>query len=368
MEKSLKQSILIVDDVEINIDTLVGTLGDEYEISVAMDGVTALQLVETQPPDLILLDIMMPRMDGYEVCRRLKASASTADIPVIFLTALSELDNKINGFKLGAVDYITKPFELMEVLARVKTHLSLKAALERLERQNQELIVAAKLRGDVERITQHDLKGPLSAIICFPQVMRGDSNLTEEQREYLDNIEQSGYKMLNIISLSLGLFKMEMGNYELAPVPVDLLRVLRKVVMELRSLREGKSLSVEILLSGAPALENDVFPILGEELLCYSMFSNLIKNAFEHSPDAELVTISLNRAEMNLVRIRNLGATPPEFRERFFEKYATHGKTGGTGLGTYSAKLMATTMDGDIELDASTPGETSILVRLPVST
>lgn len=132
-------TILIVDDTEANVDVLVHALGDNYEVSVAMDGSSALDTVMESPPDLILLDIMMPAMDGYEVCRRLKSDSVTAGIPIIFLTALTEVDNKTKGFELGAVDYITKPFEMIEVQSRVKTHLSLKLAREELEKQNESL-------------------------------------------------------------------------------------------------------------------------------------------------------------------------------------------------------------------------------------
>lgn len=130
-------TILIVDDTEANIDILVEALGESYEVSVAMDGPSALETVKESPPDLILLDIMMPEMDGYEVCRRLKADRETEGIPIIFLTALTEIKNKTKGFSLGAVDYITKPFEVLEVQSRVNTHLSLKLAKEEQERQNE---------------------------------------------------------------------------------------------------------------------------------------------------------------------------------------------------------------------------------------
>jgi putative two-component system response regulator len=130
-------SVLVVDDTEANVDILVEALGETYEVSVAMDGPSALEAVMEAPPDLILLDIMMPEMDGYEVCRRLKADRTTAGIPVIFLTALTEIENKTRGFTLGAVDYITKPFEVLEVQSRVGTHLSLKLAREEQERQNE---------------------------------------------------------------------------------------------------------------------------------------------------------------------------------------------------------------------------------------
>lgn len=137
MEASTKPTVLVVDDTETNIDILVEALDEGYNVSVAMDGASALDAVEEEPPDLILLDIMMPGMDGYEVCRKLKSNDQTAEIPVIFLTALSEIKSKTKGFELGAVDYITKPFEILEVKARVQTHLTLKEAREFLKNQNE---------------------------------------------------------------------------------------------------------------------------------------------------------------------------------------------------------------------------------------
>jgi len=367
MVRSARQTVLIVDDVETDIDTLVETLGDDYEIAVAMDGPAALDILRAQPPDLILLDILMPGMDGYEVCRRIKADRTTAAIPIIFLTALTEIQDKVTGFTLGAVDYITKPFDILEVKARVATHLALKAAMERLEQQNRELAAVARLREDVEHITHHDLKGPLGAIISLPQLILAEDNLSPEQREYLDIIEQSGYKMLNIINLSLGMLKMEQGVYALSATLVDLVRVIRKVGEELHALRQARNVGLALVCDGAPAGPTTAFSIIGEELLCYSMLSNLLKNAIEHSPLGGMVTIALGDDASGHceLRMRNQGETPPEFRERFFDKYATHGKTGGTGLGTYSARLMARTMGGELTLEASVPGETTLVLRLP---
>ncbi len=136
--------VLIVDDTETNLDILVETLGEDYEVAVAMDGPTALSLAKDQTPDLILLDIMMPGMDGYEVCRRLSADPATAQTPVIFLTALTEVTDKTRGFAAGAVDYVTKPFEPAEIKARVRTHLSLRLARQELAVQNE--ILERKVR------------------------------------------------------------------------------------------------------------------------------------------------------------------------------------------------------------------------------
>ncbi len=152
-----KCTILIVDDTETNIDILVDALDSDYEVSVALDGETALEDIEEEIPDLILLDIMMPGIDGYEVCSRLKANSRTEKIPVIFLTAMNEVANKTKGFKLGAVDYITKPFEISEVKARVKTHLSLKIATQALEDQNEILEKKVRERTKELSLTQEGI-------------------------------------------------------------------------------------------------------------------------------------------------------------------------------------------------------------------
>lgn len=127
-----RPNILVVDDVEANIDVLMETLSSEYEVAVAMDGETALEMCLDEPPDLVLLDIMMPEIDGYEVCERLKASPKTQDIPVIFVTAMGEVSDETKGFDLGAVDYITKPVSPPIVLARVRSTLNLKRKTEQL--------------------------------------------------------------------------------------------------------------------------------------------------------------------------------------------------------------------------------------------
>jgi sigma-B regulation protein RsbU (phosphoserine phosphatase) len=126
--KNLADSrVLIVDDVKDNVDVLVNALRDEYKLSVALDGTAALRSVEKQSPDLVLLDIMMPGIDGYEVCRQLRARAATREVPVMFLSALEDVTNKARGFEVGGNDYLTKPFELLEVKARVRSLLKAKA-------------------------------------------------------------------------------------------------------------------------------------------------------------------------------------------------------------------------------------------------
>lgn len=154
MKELAECSVLVVDDTEANVDILVEALGDDYDVSVAIDGESALEAVAEDPPDIILLDIMMPGIDGYEVCRRLKQDPDLAKIPVIFLTAMTEIENKTKGFQLGAVDYVTKPFEILEVQARVRTHLSLLLAGRELEHQNEVLEVRVAERTMELALTQ----------------------------------------------------------------------------------------------------------------------------------------------------------------------------------------------------------------------
>ncbi len=135
MKKLSDCTILIVDDTEENIDILVDALGDDYELIVATDGTSALELMKSETPDLILLDIMMPGLSGYEVCKRLKKDNKTEDIPIIFLTSMSDIQSKTKAFEAGAIDYITKPFEVLEVKARVQTHLALQLAKVELSSQ-----------------------------------------------------------------------------------------------------------------------------------------------------------------------------------------------------------------------------------------
>lgn len=133
-------TILVIDDSSTNLEVLYDTLSNAgYEVLVEMDGISGIEQVKNNPPDLILLDIMMPKIDGFETCRRLQVNPSTKDIPIIFITALAEAEDKVKGLNLGAVDYITKPFQQQEVLARIQLHLKLRRLTRELDQQKQQL-------------------------------------------------------------------------------------------------------------------------------------------------------------------------------------------------------------------------------------
>ena len=367
IDKRPRKKILIVDDGRTDIDVLKDTLKDDYKLGIALNGSQALEAARSgTPPDLIILDIMMPGMDGFEVCRRMKIDALTREIPIIFLTAKIEPADEIRGLAAGAVDYINKPISPPVVRARVKAHLALRAAQQVLSQQNKALQEAEQLRMDVERIARHDMKSPISGILGFAQLMRSDPDIPLADRgRYLDIIIDVCYRLQEMVNQSLHLFKMEQGNYPLNAKTFDLLPLLNRITDNLDMKSRRKKITLCILLNGHPVGEEERFTVHGEEPLCYTLFANLIKNALEASPANQTLSIVLRDDKMAIVVIHNQGAVPADIRDRFFEKYVTRGKETGTGLGTYSALLMTETQGGSIHMDSSEAAGTTVTVRLP---
>jgi len=228
--------------------------------------------------------------------------------------------------------------------------------------------LAERLRADVDRMTRHDLKGPLNGILSVPDLIRERGNLTEQQLELLKIIEDAGWQMLNMINLSGDMFKLEKGVYELRPTSVNLSPLVKRLLVEARSLASIKKITVETTLDGKPFQEISPFRIWGEELLCHAMLSNLLKNAIEASPEGASVQLNLKKGpELQTIEIKNRGAVPREIRERFFDKYSSSGKKGGTGLGTYNAMLIAKVHGGGIKMDTSEQDGTTISVTIPIA-
>lgn len=222
------------------------------------------------------------------------------------------------------------------------------------------------LRRDVDRIVAHDLKSPLNAIVGLPDMLLQDrQGLPEEVTTALGMIRDAGWRMLRLINLSLDLYRMETGTYAADPVPIDLVPLFQRVAAENMILVKAQDLSLAVSLDGRPVGERDAYWVLGEEILCHALFANLLKNACEASPRGGRVDIRLFREDPRRIELANHGAAPEPIRERFFEKYATHGKKGGSGLGAYSARLMARTMGGDITLATSEEAGTTLTVLLP---
>jgi two-component system sensor histidine kinase/response regulator len=366
MSKLSGFTILVVDDTETNVDILVDALADFYEISVAMDGESALESIAENQPDLILLDIMMPGMSGYDVCETLKSKDNTKDIPIIFITALEKPDQEASGLKMGAADYITKPFNPSLVKLRIDNQMKLIQASRELKEQNQILKENQRLKDEVDTIARHDLKTPLSSLINIPELLMKETNITPEQKEMLEMISQSGLRVMDIINSSIDLYKMEKGEYKLRCAPIDLVRIMRQLKGEISQLIASKDITLGIDIQRNPVKENDIFIVFGEETLFYSMFVNLVKNAVEASPDGEHVSIEMEvQNDTPVILIHNSGIIPEEIRETFFDKNVTHGKPEGSGIGTYSAQLIAKTLEGRITFHSDEELGTTLSVKLP---
>lgn len=362
MNENRLKTVAIIEDNPNNLKVL-GTLlrQNGLNVVVATNGKQGIAVIEEVLPDLILSDVRMPEMDGYTMCRILKNNKTTHDIPIIFLTANNSTEDETNALSLGAVDFITKPINPPVVIARVMTHLSLREYTKGLEIQNRLLEENTRLRDDIDRIVQHDMKSPLQAVIAIPSMLMEEPGLDKKSVELLQLIVEAGDKLLFMVNSSLDLYKMEKGMYKLKPVSVSLYKIIHNVDQTLQSLRIAKNL--KFCYTGFGENTADNIQVYGEEMLFLSLFSNLIKNAYEASPENENIFINAKLMDSIVqIEIMNCGEVPIPIRENFFSKYVTEGKDSGTGLGTYSAKLITETMGGTIQLDCSESGYTSLVL------
>ncbi len=239
MKNINKGTLLIVDDVPANLGVLFTYLREiGFSVCVAENGNDALEQIAYAEPDVILLDVMMPGIDGFETCSRLKADEKTRDIPVIFMTALSETVDKVKGFNIGAVDYITKPVQQEEVLARVTTHMTLRQQQKTLEQQKQELQQQNSELEAFAHTVAHDLKNPLGVIMGFSNLLKKvlKPSIGSNLLKYLQNIEQAAKKMANIIDALLLLASAR--NQEVKMETLDMDQIIAAVQQRLATMIE----------------------------------------------------------------------------------------------------------------------------------
>jgi two-component system sensor histidine kinase/response regulator len=364
-EKDARPTILIVDDTPDNLMLLSQLFRGEYRVRLAQTGAKALEYVTSDtPPDLVLLDIMMPSMDGFEVATRMREHPSSEAIPIIFVTAMASADARIKGLDLGAVDFITKPIDPETLKPRVRNFMRYVQMRKDLQAEFDGMVETAQLREDVERITRHDIKGPLAGALGLLQALMEDDAVGRRQLEQLRLIEESTLQVLNMINLSAELYKIETGRFQLQAVPVKIGPLLRRIAEMDRVTYSEKELSISV---DADVPVGEEMPVaMGDTTLCYSVFQNLIKNACEAAPKGSKVAIKLHGETPLRIVLENKGTVPAEVRERFFDKFVTTGKNGGTGLGTYSARLLVQAQGGSISMETFDDDNlTRITVTLP---
>jgi len=352
--------VLIVDDVARNLQ-VVGTLlrNEGYEVMPATSGTQALERVQAEPPDLILLDLMMPEMDGLEVCRRLKADRATSQIPVIYLTASNEMEHLVRGFEVGAVDYVTKPFNAPELLARVRTHLELQHVRQRLREMNDE-------KNEFMGVAAHDLRSPLTSVLGFADLVLSEPNLSSEGADCVGRIRDSAKHMLEMVQNLLDVNAIERGQLKPKLSSCDLADLVQNVVGGFRPHAEAKQQRIEFDRKGDRRL------VLADPTLTAQVLENLISNAVKYSPSDKTIRVGLTATEDAVrceVRDEGPGLSEADQR-RLFEKFArlSARPTGGepsVGLGLSIVKKMVESMRGRVFCESELGKGATFIVELP---
>jgi signal transduction histidine kinase len=223
------------------------------------------------------------------------------------------------------------------------------------------------LKEDVERITRHDLKAPIAGILGGLDFLRRYTTLDEEQASMVDEMRLTANTAMNLVNRSLDLYKMETGRYQCMASPVDMVRLVRRTLKDLAGLAGAHDVRVLFTREGRELREGDTLTVHTDETLVYALLANLLKNAIEASEPGQQVTLTLGGKEELRLTVHNRTAVPEEIRETFFDKYKTAGKRQGTGLGTYSAKLIAETLGGTIAMTTSEEKGTMLVVTLPAT-
>ena len=362
-----RQTILVIDDSPENLLLMSHLFKDEYRVRVGSSGAMALDMCQSDnPPDLLLLDIMMPGIDGFEVARRMREHPASQAIPVIFVTAMTDKAASLRGFELGAVDFVTKPIDPDVLKPRVRNFMRYVALRKQVQFAYDSALALARLHEDVEQMTRHDLKSPLAGVIGLAQSLAVEKSMSRNQIKQLRMIEDTSLQLLGLINLSAELFKIESGRFILDAQPIKIADILRRIVDIAGLTFAAKHLEVTLEIDGL--IGEGVVSAMGDAMLCYSLFQNLLKNACEASPESSEVAVALRDETPLRITIGNRGVVPVAIRARFFDKFVTSGKPGGTGIGTYSARLLAQAQHGAVELVVSDERNwTTLCVTLPRS-
>jgi signal transduction histidine kinase len=362
MNQNPHKSIVVVDDTPENLRLLADMLSDQgYRVRLAPNGERALATVQKERPDLILMDIIMPEMDGFEVCRQLKANQHVADIPIIFISALSEVFDKVTAFAVGGVDYITKPFQIEEVLARVQTHLSLKAMQDTLEMQNRALQEQNYELEAFAHTVAHDLKNPLATILGALDLVREDATCMSAQAQELLGLTYNGSnRMRNIIDELLLLASVRREDVTLHSI--DLGTLAGQAVDRLTDLVQRYKPEIRFPMNW-PAVSG--YGPWVEEVLV-----NYISNALKYGGQPPIIELGAAQQDNGMVRIwvRDNGAGMDEAAcSQLFTEFTRFDKVRaeGHGLGLSIVRRIMGKLGGGYGVE-SAPGDGSLFyITLP---
>lgn len=360
MSQNRQESIVVVDDTPENLRLLIEILSEQgYRVRPAPNGELGLGSIEKEPPDLILLDILMPDMDGFEVCRRLKADERLRDIPVIFISALNEVFDKVTAFDVGGVDYITKPFQVEEVLARVRTHLTLVSLRRSLEAQVVELDAYA-------HTVAHDLKNPLVTLLGFSSLMLDDiENMAlDEVKDYLLEIMRGSQRMQRIIDELLLLASVRRSN-EVAVEILNMGAIVNESLARLTVMIDKRN--AEIIVPD----ESSWPAVIGYATWVEEVWANYISNAIKYGGTPPYVecgaTVQDNKMACFWVRDNGPGIAD-ENQERLFTQFTRLDETRaqGHGLGLSIVKRIVDKLGGQVTVESAADQGSIFSFTLPM--
>jgi two-component system sensor histidine kinase/response regulator len=363
-----KPHILIVDDVVQNMEIAAHVLRHEdCQISFAQSGDKALEIIENEEVNLVLLDIMMPDMDGFEICERIKADKKNEGITIMFITAMNDIESITHAFQAGGIDYITKPFNSDELRARVHNQIALSQAIEENKRQKQVLEETNAFKDKLFSIIAHDLRNPFNGLLLLSEILKFklDEMNTEEIKTMINLIYYStkdGYELLeNLLEWN----RSQNGKIKFQPVQTDITKLIHGNVQFLSPLAFTKDIEIK-----AGNTESLVFRV--DQRMTDSIIRNLITNAIKFTPNNGSVSISATRIANTLeIKVSDTGmGIPKSTQDSLFnlsEKKSRPGTANerGTGLGLLLCKEFVDRHQGRIEVESSEDEGSTFTVSLP---
>lgn len=357
--------VLVVDDEQTNIMLLERILRREYRVKPVQSAQAALDMLAQAPFDLVLLDIMMPEVDGLTTLQRIRANPKTEDIPVILISALASSDDITHGLELGASDYITKPIDMDVTRARVRTQITLKKLLDERKQTIKELEAAQEMKDRLLRMASHDLKGPLNNIRTAAMLMSDDIGCITEGATLLNAVETSADKMENVIKDFLDTAAVQTGVLDLQLECLVLKPLIDNVIAENMANAVRKNITL--------ATENVDGEILADRARFHQALGNLISNAVKYSPRDTTVTIRTEADDESItIFVADQGpGIPDSDLSRLFTQFGklTPRPTAGessTGLGLWIVKHLVTLQNGDVGLDSPESGGSTFWLKLPI--
>lgn len=364
-----KGTILLVDDNPTNLAVLSEYLSaDGFEILVSQDGESAIWQAEHEQPDIILLDILMPGLDGFETCRYLKSQPGTQHIPVIFITALTDVQDKIQGFKLGGVDYITKPLQPEEVLARVNVHITLQQQQQQIQKQNALLI---QLNHDKDRffsIIAHDLRGSINSLRDLTRLTAENLELysVPKVKDILRMQFQSTDNLSKLLENLLMWSRVQQGMIEYEPRKIDLEHVVAWNVQLARLRAQQKQITL------SSSVEKNVYWVYADFNMVDTVIRNLLSNALKFTLSGGRITIAASEDEQAVIlSVADSGVgisaqdLPKLFRIDIKYKHRGTDREPGTGLGLILCKEFVEKNGGKIWVESEEGKGSTFSVSFP---